>query len=44
MLDRIRLSAAAQLGRGEHGHAVIGRAKMQVLAGQHEMRSGTVMK
>ena len=41
---RIGLPAAAELGRGERGHAVIGRAKMRVLAGQHQVRPDAAME
>ena len=41
---RIGLPAAAELGRGERRHAVVGRAKMRVLAGQHEVRPDAAME
>ena len=41
---RIGLPAATELGRGERGHAVIGRAKMRVLAGQHQVRPDAAME
>ena len=42
--ERIGLSAAAELGRGERRHSVVGRAEMRVLAGQHEVRPDTPME
>ena len=42
--ERIGLSAAAELGRGECRHSVVGRAEMRVLAGQHEVRPDTRME
>jgi hypothetical protein len=41
---RIGLPAAAELDRGERGHAVIGGAEVRVLAGQHEARSDAAME
>ena len=40
----IGLSGAAELGRGECRHAVIGHAEMRVLAGQHEVRADAAME
>ena len=42
--ERIGLPAAAELGRGERGHAVIGGAEVWMLAGQHEARSDAAME
>ena len=44
MNERIGLSAATEFGRGERGHVVIGRAKMRVLAGQHQVRPDVAME
>jgi hypothetical protein len=44
MNERIGLPAATELGRGERGHVVIGRAKMRVLAGQHQVRPDAAME
>jgi hypothetical protein len=42
--ERIGLSAAAELGRGERRHSVVGPAEMRMLAGQHEARPDTPME